>query len=233
MKGGNTLRAVLQGGLQIVRTPAASTTLYSFSAPAFLRLLSSNNNSRTGDGGMLLQHQQNRHVAASAGSGAGKNSVVRNPTMLYAATSNSGNKRAKAAGGGTPSSASAAVPKDLVLKTVPGIGKVYMQRLQAEGISSVDKLADTILDKLSRAETSFLPAVQHLQVRGWLTAARRQAGRRAGACAGSDRNQQCRCRRQTAGTSHGTALLHPARNIVCAAPCRSSASSARTMPSAS
>jgi predicted RecB family nuclease len=52
-----------------------------------------------------------------------------------------------------------------VLKAVPGIGKVYMQKLQEKGISSVDVLKDSILGKLGETTAGFTPAVRYLQVR--------------------------------------------------------------------
>lgn len=132
-----------------------SSCIHSFSRPSWF-------GPRTTSTSMLQTH---RHVAASAkAAGAAappsaKGSGQRVPTSVHAAS----NKKPKGASSGD-SSSSAAIPKEMVLQQVPGIGKVYMQRLQANQIRSVNELADNILSKLSCAETSFLPAVKYLQV---------------------------------------------------------------------
>lgn len=114
---------------------------------------------------MLLQH---RHVAAAATASSApaptrQAPVQRASTRLYAAQ----HKKPKGNSSSGSSRSSAAVPKELVLKAVPGIGKVYMQKLQEKGISSVDVLKESILSKLKLGETTagFTPAVRYLQVR--------------------------------------------------------------------
>lgn len=112
---------------------------------------------------MLLQH---RHVAAAASAAPAASTAAaktalkplqRAPTRLYAS---SGKKPTSSARNSTE------MPKELVLRTVPGIGKVYVERLAAQGIRSVDELAENILQQLAKAdaETAFTPAVKYLQV---------------------------------------------------------------------
>jgi predicted flap endonuclease-1-like 5' DNA nuclease len=114
---------------------------------------------------MLLQHRQvaAAATASSAPAPTRQQPVQRAPTRLYAAQ----HKKPKSNSSSGSTRSSAAVPKELVLKAVPGIGKVYMQKLQEKGISSVDVLKESILGKLKQGETNagFTPAVRYLQVR--------------------------------------------------------------------
>lgn len=112
---------------------------------------------------MLLQ---NRHVAATgaaAPAAADKGTVRQTPVKVQASTSKKASKAGSSPGGAR---AAAGVPEHKVLKAVPGMGKVYLERLQAQGISSLDKLAENILAELTRqdAQEAFSPGVKYLQV---------------------------------------------------------------------
>lgn len=119
--------------------------------------------SNSSSSSMLLQ---NRHVAATgaaAPAAADNGTVRRTPLKVQALTSKKGSKASSSPGSAR---AAAGVPEHKVLKAVPGMGKVYLERLQAQGISSLDKLAENILAQLTRedAQEAFSPGVKYLQV---------------------------------------------------------------------
>lgn len=146
---------------------------------------------------LLSSHQQRGLMASSHTSiplSAPQPTIPRQPvstTRLYASSSkkaavtSSSSSNGNGTGGGSntnnrpprgavaePAAAAPAVggdgvPRDRVLRAVPGIGKAYMERLAAQGIRSVDELAESILTQLQRqqsAEGAFTPAVKYLQV---------------------------------------------------------------------
>jgi predicted flap endonuclease-1-like 5' DNA nuclease len=123
-----------------------------------------------------MQQQQRRQLllppaaaaAAAAGAGAGAQGPQQRARVSTAATaSGGGSSSRKGAGSNSSSSGGTARPSAPLLLAVPGIGRAYVDRLAAQGISSIDKLAEAILTQLSRADAAeaFTPAVKHLQVR--------------------------------------------------------------------
>jgi predicted flap endonuclease-1-like 5' DNA nuclease len=151
------------GGVLLSQVPdvfVLSAVCRSSLSPASLFGKSSNSSSSS----MLLQ---NRHVAAIGGAApaaADNGTVRRTPVKVHASTSKKASKASSSPGSAR---AAAGVPEHKVLKAVPGMGKVYLERLQAQGISSLDKLAEIILAQLTRqdAQEAFSPGVKYLQVR--------------------------------------------------------------------